>query len=80
MPPNPGGWLTTTAARRALDRIRREQQRDAKHRAALMIHDDTPHVQTGAVDDDRLRLIFTCCHPALAPEVRVASPFGCSAA
>ena len=40
VPPNPGGWLTTTAARRALDRIRREQQRDAKHRAALMIHDD----------------------------------------
>ena len=72
VPPNPGGWLTTTATRRALDRIRREQQRDAKHQAALMIHDDTPHEPTGAVDDDRLRLIFTCCHPALAPEVRVA--------
>ena len=72
VPPNPGGWLTTTAARRALDRIRREQQRDAKHRAALMIHDDTPPEPTGAVDDDRLRLIFTCCHPALAPEARVA--------
>ena len=66
VPPNPGGWLTTTATRRALDRIRREQQRDAKHRAAQMIHDDTPHEPTGAVDDDRLRLIFTCCHPALA--------------
>jgi RNA polymerase sigma-70 factor (ECF subfamily) len=72
VPPNPGGWLTTTATRRALDRIRREQQRDAKHRAAQMIHDDTPHEPTGAVDDDRLRLIFTCCHPALAPEARVA--------
>ena len=48
VPPNPGGWLTTTAARRALDRIRREQQRDAKHRAALMIHDDTPPEPTGA--------------------------------
>ena len=72
VPPNPGGWLTTTATRRALDRIRREQQRDAKHQAALMIHDDTPHEPTGVVDDDRLRLIFTCCHPALAPEARVA--------
>ena len=43
IPPNPGGWLTTTAGNRAIDRIRREQQRDAKHQAALMIHDDTPH-------------------------------------
>jgi RNA polymerase sigma-70 factor, ECF subfamily len=72
VPPNPGGWLTTTAGHRAIDRIRREQQRDAKHQAAFMIHDDTPHEPTGAVDDDRLRLIFTCCHPALAPEARVA--------
>jgi len=72
VPPNPGGWLTTTATRRALDRIRREQQRDAKHQAALMIHDDTPHEPTGAVDDDRLRLIFTCCHPALEMPARVA--------
>ena len=72
VPPNPGGWLTVTAGNRAVDRIRREQQRDAKHQAALMIHDHTPHEPTGAVDDDRLRLIFTCCHPALAPEARVA--------
>ncbi|GEL18263.1 RNA polymerase sigma factor [Pseudonocardia asaccharolytica] len=72
VPPSPGGWLTTTAANRAIDRIRREQQRDAKHQAALMIHDDTPHEPTGVVEDDRLRLIFTCCHPALAPEARVA--------
>jgi RNA polymerase sigma-70 factor (ECF subfamily) len=72
IPPNPGGWLTTTAGNRAIDRIRREQQRDAKHQAALMIHDDTPHEPVGAVSDDRLRLIFTCCHPALAPEARVA--------
>ena len=71
-PPNPGGWLTTTATRKALDRIRREQRRDAKHQAALMVHDDTPHEPTGVVDDDRLRLVFTCCHPALAPEARVA--------
>jgi RNA polymerase sigma-70 factor (ECF subfamily) len=72
VPPNPGGWLTIAAGNRAIDRIRREQQRDAKHQAALMIHDDTPHEPTGVVEDDRLRLIFTCCHPALAPEVRVA--------
>ncbi len=71
-PPNPGGWLTTTAGNKAIDRIRREKQRDAKHQAALMTHDDTPHEPVGVVDDDRLRLIFTCCHPALAPEARVA--------
>jgi len=72
VPPNPGGWLTTTAGNRAIDRIRREKARDAKHRAALMNHDDTPHEPTGPVEDDRLRLIFTCCHPALAPETRIA--------
>lgn len=77
VPPNPGGWLTTTAGNRAIDRIRRESHRDAKHQAALMISpelhgDDTPHEPTGIVEDDRLRLIFTCCHPALAPEARVA--------
>jgi len=71
-PPNPGGWLTTTAGNKALDRLRRERKRDAKHQAALMISDDTPHEPTGIVEDDRLRLIFTCCHPALAPEARVA--------
>ena len=72
VPPNPGGWLTTTAGNRAIDKIRRESHRDAKHQAALMIGDDTPHEPTGVVEDDRLRLIFTCCHPALAPEARVA--------
>lgn len=72
VPPNPGGWLTTTATRKALDRIRREAQRDTKHQAALMISDDTPHVANGPIDDDRLRLVFTCCHPALAPEARIA--------
>lgn len=71
-PPNPGAWLTITAANKALDRIRRERKRDAKHQAALMISDDTPHEPTGIVEDDRLRLVFTCCHPALAPEARVA--------
>lgn len=72
VPPNPGGWLTTTAANGAIDKIRRESHRDTKHQAALMITDDTPHEPTGLVEDDRLRLIFTCCHPALAPEARVA--------
>src|SRR5881394_2627586 len=80
VPPNPGGWLTTTAANRAIDRIRRENQRDAKHQAALMYHDNyyngTPHEPTGPVEDDRLRLIFTCCHPALAPEARIAGKSG----
>ena len=72
VPPNPGGWLTTTAGNRAIDRIRREKQRDAKHQAAFMHHDDTPHDPTGPVEDDRLRLLFTCCHPALATEARIA--------
>jgi RNA polymerase sigma-70 factor (ECF subfamily) len=72
VPPNPGGWLTTTASRRAIDRIRRENLRDAKHQAALMLHDDTPVEPTGPIEDDRLRLVFTCCHPALARESQVA--------
>ncbi len=72
LPPNPAGWLTTTAANKAIDRIRRESHRTSKHLAATMIRDDTPPESTGPVDDDRLRLIFTCCHPALAPEARVA--------
>lgn len=72
VPPNPGGWLTTTAGNRAIDRLRREKLRDTKHQAAFMEHDDTPHTPTGAVEDDRLRLIFTCCHPALAAEARIA--------
>jgi RNA polymerase sigma-70 factor (ECF subfamily) len=70
VPANPGGWLTTTAYRRAVDRLRREARRDEKHREALMLS-DTPE-PPGAVDDDRLRLVFTCCHPALAMETRVA--------
>ncbi|MCW2768875.1 MAG: polymerase, sigma subunit, family [Aeromicrobium sp.] len=72
IPPNPGGWLTSTAVHRAIDRIRRESLRDTKHRAAIMITDDTPHESTGPVEDDRLRLMFTCCHPALPAEARVA--------
>ncbi|MBF6213377.1 RNA polymerase sigma factor [Nocardia puris] len=72
VPPNPGAWLTTTATRKALDRIRREHKRDDKHREARIVSDDDPPASPGAIDDDRLRLIFTCCHPALAPEARVA--------
>jgi len=72
VPPNPGGWLTTTAGNRTIDRIRRERQRDAKHQTAFTYHDDTPHEHTGPVENDRLRLLFTCCHPALAPEARIA--------
>ncbi|HET7304723.1 MAG TPA: RNA polymerase sigma factor [Segeticoccus sp.] len=72
VPPNPGGWLTTTAGNRAIDRIRREKQRSAKHQAAARMDDQTPHEPTGPVEDDRLRLLFTCCHPALAPEARIA--------
>jgi RNA polymerase sigma-70 factor (ECF subfamily) len=70
VPPNPGAWLTTTAHRRAIDRLRREARREEKHREALMLSD--PAEPLGAIDDDRLRLIFTCCHPALAMEARVA--------
>ncbi|MBC8092479.1 MAG: sigma-70 family RNA polymerase sigma factor [Pseudonocardia sp.] len=72
VPPNPGGWLTTTAGNRAIDRIRREKQRDAKHQAAFTQHDDNPHEPTGPVEDDRLRLLFTCCDPSIATEAQIA--------
>jgi RNA polymerase sigma-70 factor (ECF subfamily) len=72
VPPNPGAWLTTTACRKAIDRIRREHQRDGKQKEARMLDDDEPTPALGALDDDRLRLIFTCCYPALAMESRVA--------
>ncbi len=70
VPPNPGAWLTTTAHRKAIDRLRREARREEKHREALMLSDAPEPL--GAIDDDRLRLVFTCCHPALAMEARVA--------
>jgi RNA polymerase sigma-70 factor (ECF subfamily) len=72
VPPNPGAWLTVTANRKAIDRIRRENRRDDKQREAQVLYDDEPPDRLGAVDDDRLRLMFTCCHPALAMESRVA--------
>jgi RNA polymerase sigma-70 factor (ECF subfamily) len=74
-PPSPAGWIVTTARNRATDRLRRESTRAQRHADALLLHapDDEPDpVQEGPVRDDRLRLIFTCCHPALAPASRVA--------
>src|SRR5690349_7487377 len=72
VPANPGAWLTTTAARKAIDRIRRENKRDDKQREALVLSDDDPPEPEGAIEDERLRLVFTCCHPALGTEARVA--------
>jgi RNA polymerase sigma-70 factor, ECF subfamily len=72
VPPNPGAWLTTTANRKAIDRIRREARRGGKQKEALLLHDNGPPEPLDVVDDERLRLIFTCCHPALALETRVA--------
>ncbi len=72
VPPSPGAWLTTTANRKAIDRLRREHKRDDKQREARLVYDDDPPPPSGAIEDDRLRLIFTCCHPALAMENRMA--------
>jgi RNA polymerase sigma-70 factor (ECF subfamily) len=63
--------LTTTANRKAIDRIRREDKRDDKQKQAQMVYDDPPE-PLGVIEDERLRLIFTCCHPALSMEARVA--------
>ena len=72
LPANPGGWLTVTARNSALDKVRRESLRLGKEVAAVQIFDDTPHASVGAIGDDRLRLLFTCCHPVLAEEARIA--------
>jgi RNA polymerase sigma-70 factor (ECF subfamily) len=80
LPPNPGAWITTTARNRAIDRLRRESSRHDRHAQALQLHLAPPVLQAeeepiepeGPVKDDRLRLIFTCCHPALAPEAQIA--------
>jgi RNA polymerase sigma-70 factor (ECF subfamily) len=72
VPPNPGAWIVVTARRRAVDRLRREAKRDDKHaQAALLLVKDEPE-PVGPVSDDQLRMLFTCCHPALAPASRVA--------
>ena len=72
VPPNPGAWITTTANRRAIDRLRRESRRDDKQQEAQMLLDDSPPEPVGVIEDDRLRLIFICCHPALGVEARIA--------
>ena len=73
LPPNPGAWITTTARNRAIDQLRREASRHDRHaQAALLYGQEEPPEQVGPVRDDRLRLIFTCCHPALARTAQVA--------
>ncbi|MEU8638654.1 RNA polymerase sigma factor [Amycolatopsis sp. NPDC048633] len=72
VPPSPAGWIITTARNRAIDRLRREAARDDKHAQAALLRAETEPVEEGAVPDERLRLIFTCCHPALARPTQVA--------
>ena len=72
LPPNPGGWLTTTARNRAIDRLRREASRHDRHAEAALLREQSAPDPDVDVIDDRLRLIFTCCHPALAPSAQVA--------
>ena len=81
VPDNPGAWITTTARNRAIDRLRRRQRsvekieqlgRETEVEQELAAIDPTPVEDAMPIADDRLRLIFTCCHPALAMEARVA--------
>ncbi|MBW8730198.1 MAG: sigma-70 family RNA polymerase sigma factor [Terrabacter sp.] len=75
MPPSPAGWIITTARRRAIDRLRREATREARHTEALALHaadENATATQEGPVKDERLRLVFTCCHPALSREAQIA--------
>ncbi|KAA2247294.1 sigma-70 family RNA polymerase sigma factor [Solihabitans fulvus] len=77
LPPSPAGWLITTARRQAIDRLRRDASRADRHATAALLHaatepDEEDPMAASAVQDDRLRLIFTCCHPALAPAAQVA--------
>jgi RNA polymerase sigma-70 factor (ECF subfamily) len=72
LPPSPAGWIITTARRRAIDRLRSDVAREDRHAKAALMHFEHEPVDEGPVRDDRLRLIFTCCHPALAPNVQVA--------
>jgi RNA polymerase sigma-70 factor, ECF subfamily len=72
VPPSPAGWIITTARNRAVDRLRREASREDRHAQAALLHAPSEPAEEGPVRDDRLRLIFTCCHPALAPAARVA--------
>ena len=72
LPPSPAGWIITTARNRAIDRLRREASREDRHAQAALLHAQSEPVEEGPVRDDRLRLIFTCCHPALAQAAQVA--------
>ncbi len=72
LPPSPAGWIITTARNRAIDRLRREASRADRHAQAALLHAGNEPDEELAVRDDRLRLIFTCCHPALAMTAQVA--------
>jgi RNA polymerase sigma-70 factor (ECF subfamily) len=72
LPPSPAGWIITTARNRGIDRVRRESSRHDRHRQAAHLHTPDEPRDVGPVDDDRLRLIFTCCHPTLATHAQVA--------
>jgi RNA polymerase sigma-70 factor, ECF subfamily len=71
LPPSPAGWIVTTARHKAIDRLRREASRDDRHAQAALLRVERDS-EEDVVDDDRLRLIFTCCHPSLAPGAQVA--------
>ena len=72
LPPSPAGWIITTARNRAIDRLRRESSRQDRHAQAALLYSRDQPAEEGPVRDDRLRLIFTCCHPALATAAQVA--------
>ena len=72
LPPSPAGWIITTARNKAVDRLRREASRNDRHAQAALLHARDEPATEGAVRDDRLRLIFTCCHPALGTGAQVA--------
>ena len=72
LPPSPAGWIITTARNRAIDRLRREASRADRHAQAALLHARDEPAEEGPVQDERLRLIFTCCHPALGRSAQVA--------